>query len=84
MHATLASDHVSIFSGCVNMTTLVASILVMIWAIRIAGKDQVCAVRLIQPTAIGFLLLRVVKRGSDSRFDEIRSHFLKFLGLLLA
>ncbi|KAF9478271.1 DUF1295-domain-containing protein [Pholiota conissans] len=43
---------------------IVASVLVMIWAIRIAG----------------FLLFRVLKMGSDSRFDEIRSHFWKFLG----
>lgn len=30
-------------------------------------------------TCIGFLLFRVLKTGSDGRFDEIRSHFLKFL-----
>ncbi|KAH0582595.1 hypothetical protein H2248_010524 [Termitomyces sp. 'cryptogamus'] len=36
----------------------------MVWAVRIAG----------------FLLFRVLRRGSDSRFDEIRSHFFKFLG----
>ncbi|THH08258.1 hypothetical protein EW145_g2830 [Phellinidium pouzarii] len=29
---------------------------------------------------IGFLLFRVLKTGSDSRFDEIRSHFFKFMG----
>uniref|UniRef100_A0A8H7XSA8 Uncharacterized protein n=1 Tax=Psilocybe cubensis TaxID=181762 RepID=A0A8H7XSA8_PSICU len=28
----------------------------------------------------GFLLFRVLKMGSDSRFDDIRSHFWKFLG----
>ncbi|GBE78864.1 hypothetical protein SCP_0200610 [Sparassis crispa] len=27
-----------------------------------------------------FLLYRVLKYGSDSRFDDIRSHFFKFLG----
>ncbi|KIY70804.1 DUF1295-domain-containing protein [Cylindrobasidium torrendii FP15055 ss-10] len=43
---------------------IVVSILVMIWASRIAG----------------FLLYRVLKTGSDSRFDDIRSHFFKFLG----
>ncbi|KAF8159750.1 hypothetical protein B0H34DRAFT_704665 [Crassisporium funariophilum] len=43
---------------------IVASILVMVWAVRIAG----------------FLLFRVLKMGSDTRFDDIRSHFLKFLG----
>ncbi|RDB20823.1 hypothetical protein Hypma_011952 [Hypsizygus marmoreus] len=42
---------------------IVASVLVMVWAVRIAG----------------FLLFRVLKTGSDTRFDEIRSHFLKFL-----
>jgi steroid 5-alpha reductase family enzyme len=43
---------------------IVASVLVMIWAVRIAG----------------FLLFRVLKTGSDNRFDEIRSNFFKFLG----
>ncbi|KAF4611060.1 hypothetical protein D9613_006802 [Agrocybe pediades] len=43
---------------------IVATVLVMVWAVRIAG----------------FLLFRVLKMGSDSRFDEIRSHFWKFLG----
>ncbi|KAF5355248.1 hypothetical protein D9758_006003 [Tetrapyrgos nigripes] len=43
---------------------IVASVLVMIWAVRTAG----------------FLLFRVLKTGSDTRFDEIRSHFFKFLG----
>ncbi|KAG8926571.1 hypothetical protein FRC02_008796 [Tulasnella sp. 418] len=44
---------------------IVASVLVMIWATRLGG----------------FLLFRVLKRGSDSRFDDIRSHFFKFLGV---
>ncbi|TDL23754.1 DUF1295-domain-containing protein [Rickenella mellea] len=43
---------------------IVASVLVMVWAARLAG----------------FLLFRVLKTGSDTRFDDIRSHFLKFLG----
>jgi len=43
---------------------IVASVLVMLWAIRIAS----------------FLLYRVLKTGSDNRFDEIRSNFFKFLG----
>ncbi|CAA7269282.1 unnamed protein product [Cyclocybe aegerita] len=43
---------------------VVASVLVMVWAVRIAG----------------FLLFRVLKTGSDTRFDDIRSHFFKFLG----
>ncbi|CAL1715679.1 unnamed protein product [Somion occarium] len=42
---------------------IVASVLVMIWATRLAG----------------FLLFRVLKTGSDTRFDEFRSHFFKFL-----
>ncbi|WWD22160.1 hypothetical protein CI109_106649 [Kwoniella shandongensis] len=36
----------------------------MIWASRLAG----------------FLLFRVLKTGSDTRFDDIRSHFFKFAG----
>lgn len=43
---------------------IVASVLVMMWATRLAG----------------FLLFRVLKTGSDTRFDDIRSHFFKFLG----
>ncbi|KAJ7583679.1 DUF1295-domain-containing protein [Mycena floridula] len=43
---------------------IVASVFVMVWAVRIAG----------------WLLYRVLKTGSDARFDEIRSSFLKFLG----
>ncbi|KAF9523049.1 hypothetical protein CPB83DRAFT_65255 [Crepidotus variabilis] len=41
---------------------IVATVLVMVWAARIAG----------------FLLFRVLKTGSDTRFDDIRSHFWKF------
>ncbi|KDQ06856.1 hypothetical protein BOTBODRAFT_192793 [Botryobasidium botryosum FD-172 SS1] len=47
---------------------IVASVLVMVWGARIAG----------------FLLFRVLKTGKDSRFDEIRSHFFKFLGFWIA
>ena len=36
----------------------------MLWAVRIGG----------------FLLYRVLKTGSDNRFDDIRSKFLSFLG----
>ncbi|KAI0720765.1 hypothetical protein C8T65DRAFT_632746 [Cerioporus squamosus] len=43
---------------------VVASVFVMVWATRLAG----------------FLLYRVLKMGSDTRFDDIRSHFFKFLG----
>jgi steroid 5-alpha reductase family enzyme len=41
-----------------------ASVLVMIWSARLAG----------------FLLFRVLKTGSDTRFDEMRSHFFRFAG----
>ncbi|TFL07103.1 hypothetical protein BDV98DRAFT_646822 [Pterulicium gracile] len=43
---------------------IVASVLVMVWATRLAG----------------FLLFRVLKMGSDTRFDDIRAHFWKFAG----
>ncbi|KAI0764578.1 DUF1295-domain-containing protein [Trametes elegans] len=43
---------------------VVASVFVMVWAARLAG----------------FLLFRVLKTGSDTRFDDIRSHFFKFFG----
>ncbi|KAI0337265.1 DUF1295-domain-containing protein [Trametopsis cervina] len=43
---------------------IVASVFVMVWATRLAG----------------FLLFRVLKTGSDTRFDDIRSHFFKFMG----
>lgn len=47
---------------------IVASVLVMTWAARMAG----------------FLLFRVLKIGSDSRFDTIRAHFFQFLGFWIA
>ncbi|KAG9104253.1 hypothetical protein FRC06_004237, partial [Ceratobasidium sp. 370] len=50
--------------GVYHPRNIVASVLVMVWAIRLAG----------------FLLFRVLKTGSDTRFDAIRSHFFKFLG----
>lgn len=43
---------------------IVASVLLMVWATRLAG----------------FLLFRVLKMGSDTRFDDIRSGFFSFLG----
>ncbi|KAI0090918.1 hypothetical protein BDY19DRAFT_886174 [Irpex rosettiformis] len=43
---------------------IVTSVFVMVWAARLAG----------------FLLFRVLKTGSDARFDDIRSHFFKFMG----
>ncbi|PIL23562.1 hypothetical protein GSI_14875 [Ganoderma sinense ZZ0214-1] len=47
-----------------NARNILASVFVMVWATRLAG----------------FLLFRVLKTGSDTRFDDIRSHFFKFLG----
>jgi steroid 5-alpha reductase family enzyme len=41
-----------------------ASVFVMLWSARLAG----------------FLLFRVLKTGSDTRFDDMRSHFFKFAG----
>ncbi|EJF57362.1 hypothetical protein DICSQDRAFT_92324 [Dichomitus squalens LYAD-421 SS1] len=43
---------------------ILASVFIMVWAARLAG----------------FLLFRVLKTGSDTRFDDIRSHFFKFFG----
>ncbi|KAI0739054.1 DUF1295-domain-containing protein [Daedaleopsis nitida] len=48
----------------VSARNVLASVFIMIWASRLAG----------------FLLFRVLKTGSDTRFDDIRSHFFKFLG----
>ena len=63
---------------------IVASVLVMIWATRLAGElfhraNLHCHIHADINTT-GFLLFRVLKTGSDTRFDEIRSHFFKFLG----
>ena len=44
--------------------SLVASIFVMVWAARLSG----------------FLLFRILKSGSDTRFDDKRDNFFKFLG----
>lgn len=55
--------------------------LVMIWAVRIAGLFSLQQIELKETKlCLGFLLFRVLKMGSDNRFDEIRSHFWKFLG----
>ncbi|KAF9222278.1 DUF1295-domain-containing protein [Gyrodon lividus] len=43
---------------------ILASVFIMVWAVRLAG----------------FLLFRVLKRGSDTRFDSIRHNFWKFFG----
>ncbi|KAG6906691.1 hypothetical protein DXG01_012561 [Tephrocybe rancida] len=70
---TFKFDKITDFTGALltlligntfHARNIVVSVLVMLWAIRIAG----------------FLLFRVLKVGSDSRFDQIRSHFFKFLG----
>ena len=78
---------VAIVTLCLGNTfharNVVASVLVMVWASRLAGgpcrKGQMSAFELTAPCA-GFLLYRVLKRKSDTRFDTIRSHFFKFLG----
>ena len=56
----------------------------MIWAARLAGESD-CERK--RPSCMadvvacqGFLLFRVLKTGSDTRFDDIRSHFFKFFG----
>ncbi|KDQ61633.1 hypothetical protein JAAARDRAFT_31107 [Jaapia argillacea MUCL 33604] len=47
-----------------NARNVIVTVLTLVWASRLAG----------------FLLYRVLKVGSDSRFDEIRSHFWQFFG----
>ncbi|KAA1068951.1 hypothetical protein PGT21_006940 [Puccinia graminis f. sp. tritici] len=75
---TLQFDKITDFSGGSNFFILalitliygqtfesrnwIASLAVMFWAIRLAG----------------FLLFRVLKRGKDDRFDEMRSNFFRF------
>ncbi|KAK7030786.1 DUF1295-domain-containing protein [Favolaschia claudopus] len=54
--------------GTYHTRNVVASVFVMVWAVRIAG----------------FLLFRVLKTGSDGRFDDIRKHFFKFLAFWIA
>lgn len=77
---TLQFDKITDFTGgsnffilaLITLTTggtyyarnIVASVLVMVWSARLAG----------------FLLFRVLKTGSDARFDDMRSHFFKFAG----
>ncbi|KAF8474386.1 hypothetical protein DFH94DRAFT_761879 [Russula ochroleuca] len=68
---TFQFDKITDFTGALltlllgntyHARNIVASVLIMIWAARTAG----------------FLLYRVLKIGSDSRFDTIRAHFFKF------
>lgn len=48
----------------VHARNIVASLFVVIWGLRLSG----------------FLLFRILKSGKDSRFDDKRDHFFKFLG----
>ena len=56
----------------------------MIWAARMAGTSLTTTfsywVYLAGGDLLGFLLFRVLKIGSDSRFDTMRAHFFQFLG----
>ncbi|KAJ6504822.1 DUF1295-domain-containing protein [Mycena vitilis] len=54
--------------GTFHTRNVVTSIMVMVWAVRIAG----------------FLLFRVLKTGHDGRFDDIRKSFFKFLAFWIA
>lgn len=52
------------FSGHHNARQIVVSLFMMIWGLRLSG----------------FLLFRIIKTGSDDRFDDKRDNFFKFLG----
>ena len=52
------------FSGHHNARQLVASLFIMVWALRLSG----------------FLLFRILKTGTDTRFDGTRDKFFPFLG----
>lgn len=52
------------FSGHHNARQIVVSVFMMVWGLRLSG----------------FLLFRILKTGSDDRFDDKRDHFFKFLG----
>ncbi|KAI9701642.1 MAG: hypothetical protein M1820_006413 [Bogoriella megaspora] len=52
------------FSGNDNARQIVASLFIMIWALRLSG----------------FLLFRILKTGKDDRFDDKRDKFFPFLG----
>jgi len=47
-----------------NRRNIIASVFVMIWGARLSG----------------FLLFRILKTGTDTRFDDKRGNFFKFLG----
>lgn len=52
------------FSGTTNARNIVTSVFMMLWGLRLSG----------------FLLFRILKTGSDSRFDDKRDKFFPFLG----
>lgn len=52
------------FSGHHHARQIVASIFIMLWGARLSG----------------FLLFRIIKTGSDDRFDDKRDKFFPFLG----
>ncbi|GAB7341503.1 hypothetical protein MBLNU457_7726t1 [Dothideomycetes sp. NU457] len=56
------------FSGTHEARNIVTSLFLIIWALRLSG----------------FLLFRILKTGSDTRFDGKRDHFFKFLGFWVA
>jgi steroid 5-alpha reductase family enzyme len=51
-----------------NARNILASIFVVIWAVRLGG----------------FQIFRVTKMGGDTRFDDMRGKFLNFAGFWLA
>ena len=51
-------------SGHHHARQLVASLFLIVWALRLSG----------------FLLFRIIKTGSDDRFDDKRDRFFPFLG----
>lgn len=51
-------------SSPANTRQLVASLFLAAWGLRLSG----------------FLLFRILKTGTDSRFDDKRDHFFRFLG----
>lgn len=56
------------FSSHRTVITTIASLLVLVWALRLGG----------------FLVYRIRKSGTDTRFDSIRGNFFKFLQFWLA
>lgn len=54
--------------GSVDARQIVASLFIMLWGARLSG----------------FLLFRILKTGSDGRFDDKRDKFLPFLGFWVA